>query len=256
MIKAAFFDIDGTLVSFKTHQVPDSTIEALNKLRAKGIKTFVATGRHKAVINNLGDLPFDGYITLNGGMCLVDNRPIYKHSIPREDVNNFIRYQERNPFPTIVFTEKEIYINYSNRNVESVLKILNFPHLPQKDVVKFQDTEVMQFVSFFQAEQEKQILQELPRCEVARWHPLFADIIPRGSSKQVGIDKIAEYFGIGIDECIAFGDGGNDISMLRDAGIGVAMGNATDEVKQNADYVTAPIDDDGILYALRQLNIL
>ena len=68
--------------------------------------------------------------------------------------------------------------------------------------------------------------------------------------------KIAEYFGIGIDECIAFGDGGNDISMLRHAGIGVAMGNATDEVKQNADYVTAPIDDDGILYALRQLNIL
>ena len=99
-------------------------------------------------------------------------------------------------------------------------------------------------------------MQELPHCEVTRWHPLFADIIPRGSSKQVGIDKIAEYFGIGIDECIAFGDGGNDISMLRHAGIGVAMGNATDEVKQNADYVTTPIDDGGILYALKHFNIL
>ncbi len=256
MIKAAFFDIDGTLVSFNTHRIPDSTVEALNELRAKGIKTFVATGRHKAVIDNLGDLKFDGYITLNGGMCLVENQPIYKHSITQEDVNKFIRYQERDPFPTIVFTEKEIYINYSNPEVESVLRILNFPHLPQKDVVKFQDKEVMQFVSFFQAEQEQQILQELPHCEVTRWHPLFADIIPRGSSKQVGIDKIAEYFGIGIDECIAFGDGGNDISMLRHAGIGVAMGNATDEVKQNADYVTTPIDDGGILYALKHFNIL
>ena len=56
MIKAAFFDIDGTLVSFNTHKVPESTITALNALRQKGIKTFIATGRHKTAINNLGNL--------------------------------------------------------------------------------------------------------------------------------------------------------------------------------------------------------
>ena len=57
MIKAVFFDIDGTLVSFKTHVVPKSTLHAIELLKKKGIKVFIATGRHRRSINNLGDLP-------------------------------------------------------------------------------------------------------------------------------------------------------------------------------------------------------
>ena len=71
----------------------------------------------------------------------------------------------------------------------------------------------------------------LPHCEATRWNPLFADVVPRGSSKAVGIDKIIEHYGISLHETMAFGDGGNDMAMLRHAGIGVAMGNAGDEVK-------------------------
>ena len=67
MIKAVFFDIDGTLVSFKTHRVPESTVKAIAALRDRGVRVFVASGRHLLSINNLGDLQFDGYITLNGG---------------------------------------------------------------------------------------------------------------------------------------------------------------------------------------------
>ena len=59
MVKAVFFDIDGTLVSFKTHEVPLSTVECLKALRSKGIKTFVSTGRMLGSINNFGDLQFD-----------------------------------------------------------------------------------------------------------------------------------------------------------------------------------------------------
>lgn len=257
MIKAAFFDIDGTLVSFNTHKVPESTITALNALRQKGIKTFIATGRHKTAINNLGNLIFDGYITLNGGICLdEEDKIIYKHSIPQEDIRSFIRYQETDPFPSMIVTECDVFINYYNQDVEDILKILNFPHLPQKPVTDFYDTEVMQLVSFFKTEQENKIMKELPHCEATRWHPSFTDIVPKGSSKRVGIDKIAEHFGIGIDECIAFGDGGNDISMLQYAGIGVAMGNADEEVKRNADYVTDPIDNDGIMNALKHFDII
>lgn len=256
MIKAAFFDIDGTLVSFKTHKVPESTVEALNALHKKGIKTFVATGRHKVAINNLGNLYFDGYITLNGGICLANDKTIYKHSIPQNDIRIFIRYQEKDPFPVMVFTENDMFINYSNQDVETVLRIINFQHLPQKPIADFHDIEVMQLVSFFKKEQENKIMQELPHCEATRWHPLFADVIPKGSSKHIGINKIAEYFGIGINECIAFGDGGNDISMLRHVGIGVAMGNAENDVKQNADYVTDAIDNNGIINALKHFDII
>ena len=67
MIKALFFDIDGTLVSFKTHQIPVSTIEALEAAKAKGIQIFISTGRPRVIINNLAALQerklIDGYIT-------------------------------------------------------------------------------------------------------------------------------------------------------------------------------------------------
>lgn len=69
MIKAVFFDIDGTLVSFKTHKLPDSTVRALDLLREKGIKVFIATGRQLQSINNLGTQEFDGYVTLNGDIA-------------------------------------------------------------------------------------------------------------------------------------------------------------------------------------------
>ena len=70
------------------------------------------------------------------------------------------------------------------------------------------------------------------------------------------MDKFISHFGIKLEETMAFGDGGNDIDMIKHAGIGVAMGNARDEVKAAADYVTTSVDDNGILNALIELNIL
>ena len=96
----------------------------------------------------------------------------------------------------------------------------------------------------------------LPHCESTRWNPLFTDVVPQGSSKAVGIDKIIEHYGISLDETMAFGDGGNDMAMLRHAGIGVAMGNAGDEVKAVADYVTDSVDKDGIWNALRHFDVI
>ena len=92
MVKAIFFDIDGTLVSFETHKIPASTQEALKTLRDKGIKIFIATGRPQCLINNLGDLEFDGYITVNGSYCFTaGHQPIYKGCIPQL-FNRNIRY--------------------------------------------------------------------------------------------------------------------------------------------------------------------
>ena len=86
MIKAIFFDVDGTLVSFKSHRIPDSTLEALDLARKKGIRLFVATGRQYYAIDNLGDQAFDGFITLNGGYCVVGDEVIYRHPIDPADI--------------------------------------------------------------------------------------------------------------------------------------------------------------------------
>ena len=76
------------------------------------------------------------------------------------------------------------------------------------------------------------------------------------NSKAVGIESVLKHFGIGREECIAFGDGGNDIEMLEYCGIGVAMGNADDKVKSHADYVTTSVDEEGIEQAFKALHII
>ena len=258
MIKAVFFDIDGTLVSFKTHEVPQSTIEALDLLRKKGTKVFIATGRHYTSINNLGDLKFDGYVTLNGGYCFAgEDKVIYKHSIPDRDIEALIRYMEtEESFPCAFVQEKEIFMNYKDETVEEIFNMLNFPEPPNRPMDEIRGKTAYQLVSFFTAAQEKKSMTRLSNCESTRWNPLFTDVVPAGSSKRVGIDKMLEYFRIPLNECMAFGDGGNDVAMLQHAGIGVAMGNAEDDVKQYADYITDSVDEDGIFKALKHLNII
>ncbi|WP_106830570.1 Cof-type HAD-IIB family hydrolase [Parabacteroides pacaensis] len=258
MIKAVFLDIDGTLVSFQTHHVPASTIEALTALHRKGIKTFVATGRQFHAIDNLGTLQFDGYITLNGSYCLEGtDKVIYKHAIEPGDIHSLIRYQNKTEtFPCAFVYENTITINFTNQDTDHILHLLNFPAIPVRPLHDYAGEEVFQLIAFFKTGQEQRIMQAIPHCESTRWNPLFTDVVPQGSSKAVGIDKILAYYNIELKDTIAFGDGGNDIPMLCHAGIGVAMGNAEKEVKEAADYVTSSVDEDGILKALQHFRIL
>jgi hydroxymethylpyrimidine pyrophosphatase-like HAD family hydrolase len=96
----------------------------------------------------------------------------------------------------------------------------------------------------------------MPKCISGRWHPEFTDITACGADKGKGILAMARHEGFDPSRTIAFGDGGNDISMIRQAGIGIAMGNAIDELKRQADYVTTSVDDDGIRRALRHFQVI
>ena len=99
-------------------------------------------------------------------------------------------------------------------------------------------------------------MQQIPGCVYNGWSPLVPDVNRTGNSKQRGIDIIAAHYGIDLRDTIAFGDGGNDISMLRHAGLGIAMGNAGEAVKQSAGYITDAVDNDGVIKALRHLGLL
>lgn len=85
---ALFFDIDGTLVSFKTHEIPPSTIQALTQAKANGSRVYIATGRPPIIINNLEAIEhlIDGYITTNGALCYVEDELICCQPIPKQDV--------------------------------------------------------------------------------------------------------------------------------------------------------------------------
>lgn len=262
MIKALFLDIDGTLVSFTTHEVPKSTVEAIAAAKAKGIRIFIATGRPSVIINNLSVLQernlIDGYITMNGGYCFVGDEVIYKSAIAVADVHTLADLSAKNGFPCIFVSEHEICVCQPNELVKKVfyenLKVNKLPETTFEQAI--QGKEIYQITPFITVEQEKEYMPLLSSCESGRWYPAFVDITAKGNTKQRGIDEIIRYFGIRLEETMSFGDGGNDSGMLAHAGIGVAMGNATDAVKQHADYVTSSVDEDGIANALRHFSII
>lgn len=257
MIKAVFLDIDGTMVSFDTHQISEKTITALRKARNRGIKIFVATGRQRADINNLGNAEFDGYISLNGGYCLVNNQVIFKKCIPQEDIVSFIRYQEETNIIPCFFVETDrISANTEADIMERMRELIHFsprPVIPMHDLMH---REIYQLTAFFPQEDEKDVMRHLPHCIAMRWYPTFADIVAKDIDKGLGMKKIGEYFDIRPEEMMAVGDGGNDIPMLQYAGIGVAMGNSDETVKQAADYVTTSVNEDGVVQALQHFQII
>lgn len=257
MIKALFFDIDGTLVSFKTHRIPLSTIEAIHRVRQKGVKVFIATGRPMPFVNNLDGLEYDGIMSVNGAYSAeADGTLIHRCVVDKDDIHRIIEYRKKHPMPIVFASEQEVFsvdCEAAADAVKEVFELLNLTFPAPQPIEKALTMDVLQVIAFFTKEEEPYIMSEvLKGCEPFRWHPSFADCIVRGTSKAVGIDHICRYYGFDISETMAFGDGGNDVEMLQHAGIGVAMGNATDAVKQYADVVTDTVDNDGIAKALAQ----
>jgi hypothetical protein len=259
-IKAVFFDIDGTLVSFDTHLVPESTRRALAALRAQGIGVYIASGRHIASINNLPNLEFDGYVTINGTMATVlrsgRQEVVYRHPIPAEDIASWLDYLEAEPRSTVMVMEEGLLMNFKSEEMNQIFELLNFPCPPVGDLRSVADKTVYQIITTFTDADEPRVMTHLPHCKTTRWHPLFTDIIERSGSKAHGIEALIRHLGYDRSEIMAFGDGGNDVEMLRFAGLSVAMGNAPESVQAAADYVTDSVDEDGVYNALRHFGLL
>jgi Cof subfamily protein (haloacid dehalogenase superfamily) len=257
MIKAVFFDIDGTLVSFATHRIPDSTMQAIDRLKSKGIKVFIATGRSELLIDNLDLDLFDGVITFNGQYCRDRaGNVIYKNAMPASDVEGALEYIGQTGIPCLFEGADFMVINASNDNEKRSSAMLNLKLPPVSDLSEIAGRDIIQLIFYGSLEEEKELLATMPSCQSTRWTSLLCDVIPKGGGKHIGIEKVLEYYGLTREQSMAFGDGENDISMLRYAGTGIAMGNASDTVKQAADYITDTVDEDGIAKALQHFLVI
>ena len=260
MIKALFFDVDGTLVSFKTHQIPQSTIDALTEAKRRGTGIYISTGRPMRLINNLDSIRhlIDGYISATGAYCTIGGDVIRCITIPDDEARAFVKMSDEMNFATLVVGVTDLTVINPNDDVDRLYrKMLNVSYLGEgvsvEDVLK---QGIIQFTPIIDTEAERIIMPRMKHCVSARWYPDFADITVRGADKGSALQAMAAHLGISMAETIAFGDGGNDKSIIKAAGTGVAMSNANDDVKAVADYVTTDVDDDGIAKALRHFGII
>ena len=253
---ALFFDIDGTLVSFETHQIPPSTILALTQAKANGHKVFIATGRPPIIITNLGAIEhlIDGYVTTNGALCFVGSDVVACKAIPQQEARMVVEDSIEKQYGVIVIGEKDVAVLDPKGDVDLIFR----QHLAvenlnlAKPVEHVLQQRILQITPFFDKDYEKELMARLPGCTSGRWHPAFTDVTAKGADKGEGLLAMAKHEALDPKYTMAFGDGGNDTTMIRKAGIGVAMGNAEPAVKACADAIAASNNEDGVaefLYA-------
>ena len=261
MIKAIFFDIDGTLVSFRQKFLSDRLLADLAALRERGIKIFICSGRALQDLENTGMLrgvQFDGYVTINGQYCGDgDGTPFRDRPIDLVDMRGAYQVLLDNPtVPALLEGNGESYLTQINDRVREIYEFLHTEPYPVCPLEKLLESKVYQFVPFVPSGEEKLFLDVMPGCTYTRWHPKGIDIMPRDGGKGVGVLATMERYGFTREEVMAFGDGENDMSMMAQAGISVAMGNGEDKVKAMADHVTDTVENDGVSKALRHFGLL
>ena len=154
---------------------------------------------------------------------------------------------------------------YADRKVNAYTHVesdvIGIPLNPVDDIAEFVDWQLHKILLGGEPEELKSVEQKLldklgGEVDIYFSAPWFLEVMPKGINKGIGIEKICDHMGISTDEVIAFGDSFNDISMIRTAGVGVAMGNAEQELKDCADYITDDCDSDGIAKALEYFNVV
>ncbi|MDE6828080.1 MAG: Cof-type HAD-IIB family hydrolase [Alistipes sp.] len=258
MIRALFFDVDGTLVSFATHRVPDSARRALEEAHARGVLVFIATGRTFADLGVIAGLPCDGIVSLNGAECLLpDGGRIADTPVPPDEFERALAVAQEFGFPVMLEMNEGIFVDRLTPEVVEFARQVDLSVPVEADLRElFERHSCRQLCFFVDPLLEPRVMARVPGLAASRWSPLFVDVNVRGVNKAAGAGIFASRFGFSMAEAMAFGDGGNDVPLLRAAGVGVAMGNACDEARQAADYVTASVDDDGVRKALVHFGVI
>lgn len=268
--KVLFFDIDGTLLDY-TGKMPASAKEALRQARLAGHQLVICSGRSGHQLSDWMFTDFDGIINCTGARVIFKQNVIYEHFVPREDVRRAREVLEAANGVLVAQTEEctilsqesytfmKDYLVKMGRSQKRIERLLGnaviSPQMEAYDNIK----------KFFYHRSEKTVEQlenELGDIFTVEASSFLKDacdsgeITCKGINKSYGMQLYIQRQGFSKEDTIAFGDGPNDLDMLSFAGIGVAMGNARDTVKANADFITRDVEQDGIAYALKKLGIL
>jgi Cof subfamily protein (haloacid dehalogenase superfamily) len=254
--KIAFFDIDGTLIDFDAPSLSPAVADALRRLRARGTKVFLASGRPPYLLPKVKGLAFDGALCFNGAYGFDQSGTVISAPIPKSDVKQMVRNGEQMGLPMLLSGASTMGSNFYQKNLEIYMDFANRPdHVVDRDTyAKLMDGDVYQVMAGTRPDQDAELFKGTAHVKPLRWWDKACDIVQKGNDKALGAEKLLAAYGLTRDDCAAFGDGGNDKGLIAFAGTGVAMGNADDDVKAVADYVTSSCAADGVAAALEHFG--
>ena len=256
-IKIIFVDIDWTLLNhkYKPGKYDMSSIRALKRVQKKGIKVFICTARPYHSVNQIHFFDYfkpDGMILANGGLILNGDKIIYEPKMNQQEFEDLCKLAESlhvnlefiRPFDAFLIAPED----------DAVHKL--FATYPENipEVRDYHNQEVIGCTLFAPRELDEKIRPNFPKdFYYFRYHDYGVDIASIPHIKGDSVKIVLDYLNIDKEYAMAIGDDDQDISMFNEVKHGIAMGNAKENVKQAASFITKDIDHHGVRFALRKI---
>lgn len=248
-IKIIFFDIDGTLIALDKEDMSEKTKETLRKLRENGIKICIATGRGPLALPHFKDVEFDLFLTYNGSYSYdAQGNTIFSNAISADDVQRLIQNTQKIDHPVAVATKDRVAANGKDDDLEEYFAFGNqdIDAAISDDFAQVAKEDVYQLMISAKEEDYDSILDGVKGAAITAWWERAVDIIPANGGKGMAIEHVLKYYGYDRSQAMAFGDGNNDIAMIQAVGTGVAMENASQDLKAAADTFCPDVAEDGV----------
>ena len=253
-IEIVFIDIDWTLLnhSFKPAKYDIDSLNAIKEIQDKGVKVFICTAREYQTVEHTGLLDLirpDGLILCNGGLIIYEGQVLYKNQI---DNKYFYPLCKAALSMGLNIQASQIYTRFliapKNEEVEEFYGVYKDVIPP---VMDYHEHHIITAILFAHEDEEAKLKEIVPKeLKFYRFHNAGVDIVTSPNYKGDGVKFVLEYLKINKDHAMAIGDDNPDISMFDEVKYSIAMGNAKDEVKEKAYFISKDISESGVKYAL------
>ncbi|MGX6961986.1 Cof-type HAD-IIB family hydrolase [Vagococcus xieshaowenii] len=248
-----FFDLDGTLLNDQS-QLTDEVIEALHRMPDNGVIPFIATGRTNTEIQEiLEKTGIDSFITMNGQYASFKGKEILNHKIPNRYVKELEEKAKELQHQVAFYKHSGIILSENSDMANHHYEHLSQPVPPISTPTYTEDSYNMLLIL---GQGYDDVYQEaFPDLTFYRNTPYSIDVVSEGHCKGTGVEEILRHLNDNVTT-FAFGDGPNDLELLRACDYKIAMGNAVEDLKRQADYITGDHNEHGIIEALNYYNLI
>jgi len=259
MYRLLAIDLDGTLLT-PQRTISPHTITVLNQAVDAGLKLVIATGRVPYIFHEFGKyLPLNAPQITSNGAVIIDPHTyatLHEQYMPQDEVLPIINATHELGLQLCYYTDQKLFAEQALYDLHNWY-LNSVPVTPTNDISLLHTQPCIKIAAFSDAAEISAIRRELAqqfsgRLYVTQTAHTWLEFLHPDVSKANGLGFISRLLNIKPEEIIAFGDNHNDLEMLRFSGLGIAMGNANDEVKSAADYVTLSNAEDGVAAAVEK----
>ncbi len=261
--KVIFFDIDGTLISEKTGEVPESAVEAIHKAQKNGHLAVINTGRtfrllHIKEMEKVLEIGFDAFICGCGTRIIYRGETLFHRSVEEDMARKVVNALKKYKINGILEGDRDLFMDKSGTKCPEKWQIFNDLYLEVSKSWDSPEVSMDKLYTMVNPESDldgfrKELEGDFDFIDRERG---FYEIVPHGCTKASGIQKLIDHLGISLADTISIGDSNNDLPMLTYTAVSIAMGRHSEGLQDKVDYITKTVEEDGIYHALSHYGLI